>query len=214
MATRHTLAAHAALIPLLHAARYPHETVIGCLLGPSVPTNAGSEREVRYEHAIPLLHHWTGLSAALDMAMLLVEEHAALNQWTILGFYFAHEGLGEVPTDPAKANVPILVKRLAAQAGPEVTFFALDNRKLTSPMKAFVPLSPSNSSKASISYIDSRATPAALPALIEAGQHMKLDDWDAHLEDIGARWLGNDEVDLSEFKGTVTTNDKLAIESK
>lgn len=72
MATRHTLAAHAALIPLLHAARYPHETVIGCLLGPSVPTNAGSEREVRYEHAIPLLHHWTGLSAALDMAMLLV----------------------------------------------------------------------------------------------------------------------------------------------
>lgn len=159
MTTQHTFSAHAALIPLLHAARYPHETVIGCLLGPA-PLAEASEHEIRYEHAIPLLHHWTGLSAAIEMAMLLVsslavvanvtesahegirdiakenksdhtccspqvEEHAALNEWTVRGFYFANEGLGEIPNDPAKANVPILIKRLIAQAGPEVAFFAV-----------------------------------------------------------------------------------------
>ena len=76
MTTRHVFTAHAALIPLLHAARYPHETVIGCLLGPApAPSNDDEKNdghEVRYEHAVPLLHHWTGLSAALDMGMLLV----------------------------------------------------------------------------------------------------------------------------------------------
>lgn len=79
MTTRHTFSAHAALIPLLHAAKYPHETVIGCLLGPAVVSQAAptsndenQEREIRYEHAVPLLHHWTGLSAAIEMAMVLV----------------------------------------------------------------------------------------------------------------------------------------------
>lgn len=161
MATQHTFSAHAALMPLLHAARYPHETVIGCLLGPA-PSAEDSEHEIRYEHAIPLLHHWTGLSAAIEMAMLLVsslavspkpaiatsaqvhsnsakanksdpccslqvEEHAALNEWTVRGFYFANEGLGETPNDPAKANVPILIKRLIAQAASEVAFFAVSS---------------------------------------------------------------------------------------
>lgn len=54
-----------------------------------------------------------------------VEEHAALNQWEVLGFYFANEGLGDPSVDPAKANVPILIKRLISQAGPEVSFFAV-----------------------------------------------------------------------------------------
>ena len=54
-----------------------------------------------------------------------VEEHAALNQWSVLGFYFANEGLGESVSDPAKANTPILIKRLVAQVGPEVSFFAV-----------------------------------------------------------------------------------------
>jgi len=76
MTTRHTFSAHAALIPLLHAARFPHETVIGCLLGPAAAvastTTDDNEREILYEHAIPLLHHWTGLSPAIEMAMTFV----------------------------------------------------------------------------------------------------------------------------------------------
>lgn len=72
MTTRHNFSAHAALIPLLHAARYPHETVIGCLLGPTPTSSDNTAREVQYEHAVPLLHHWTGLSAAMEMALTLV----------------------------------------------------------------------------------------------------------------------------------------------
>jgi hypothetical protein len=71
---------------------------------------------------------------------------------------------------------------------------------------AFIQLS-SSSSLSSISYADLKATPAALPALLKAGQHMKVDDFDAHLEDIGALWLRNENVDLNlgtveESKGT------------
>lgn len=72
MTTSHTFSAHAALIPLLHATRYPHETVIGCLLGPAPTSSDNTAREVQYEHAVPLLHHWTGLSAAIEMALTLV----------------------------------------------------------------------------------------------------------------------------------------------
>lgn len=81
MATRHVFAPHAALIPLLHAARFPHETIIGCLLGTQTSLSsttlnddpkASTSREIRYEHAVPLLHHWTGLSAAIEMSLTLV----------------------------------------------------------------------------------------------------------------------------------------------
>lgn len=45
---------------------------------------------------------------------------------------------------------------------------------------------------------------------------MKVDDFDGHLEDIGARWLGNDEVDLSTLSTTssIVASEKLAVDSK
>ena len=57
---------------------------------------------------------------------------------------------------------------------------------------------PSTSSQipASISFSDAKASPSHLPRLLKAKQHMKLEDFDQHLEDIGARWLSNDTVDL------------------
>jgi len=64
-----------------------------------------------------------------------VEEYAALKTWTVLGFYFANEGLGELtPLDPTKIQIPILVKRLQAQAGPDVSFFAV--RMIPHPLRS------------------------------------------------------------------------------
>lgn len=79
MATTHLFLPPASLLPLLHAARYPSSTVIGCLVGQSQVAKDGEDSEAqddtptrRYEHAIPLLHHWTGLSMAVEVAMQLV----------------------------------------------------------------------------------------------------------------------------------------------
>jgi hypothetical protein len=72
----------------------------------------------------------------------------------------------------------------------------------------------SSTSNSSISYADSKATPAAIPALLKAGQHMKVDDFDAHLEDIGALWLGNDNVDLNVVAVEESKGDSKAISEK
>ena len=44
--------------------------------------------------------------------------------------------------------------------------------------------------------IQTPASPSFLPRLIKARQHENLEDWDQHLEDIGARWLANENVQL------------------
>ena len=102
----HVFQPRASLFPLLHAARYPSYTIIGCLLGPS----SSSEDSTTYVHAIPLLHHWTGLSFAIELGLTFVEEYAALKGWSILGLYFANEGLED------GFAVPQLVTRVVKAA--------------------------------------------------------------------------------------------------
>lgn len=51
--------------------------MIGCLLGPrglavEQQGTKGESQTIHYTHAVPLLHHWTGLSAALEMGLELV----------------------------------------------------------------------------------------------------------------------------------------------
>jgi len=232
--TKHHFHAHAALIPLLHAARYPHLSVIGCLLGSQPPQSSEKGITIDYTHAIPLLHHWTGLNYALEMGLQLVEEYALLQQLQILGFYFAREGLQNKGVD-----LPILIKRLQEQLLAQSKFddkgkakstnasedytpsiFELDNKNLTSETKALniLPFASSASSDAKIIFSSETtqtpassesqsvkaakaptgksASPTRLTELIKTNQHLKVDDFDAHLEDIGARWLENEAVDL------------------
>lgn len=86
--TKYYFQPRASLLPLLHAARYPSFTVIGCLLGPSsaststststsspgtaVSQDASTESKTTFEHAIPLIHHWTGLSMAIEAGLGMV----------------------------------------------------------------------------------------------------------------------------------------------
>ena len=43
---------------------------------------------------------------------------------------------------------------------------------------------------------------------------MKVDDFDAHLEDIGALWLGNDNVDLNVVAIEESKGESKAISEK
>ena len=49
-----------------HAAKYPHRTVNGVLIGKGEP---GS---VTLTDAVPLLHHWTNLSPSMEIGLDLV----------------------------------------------------------------------------------------------------------------------------------------------
>ena len=75
------------------------------------------------------------------------------------------------------------------------------NAKKRAELTSWIPqLSTSQAKTESISYLRNAshdASPTRLPRLLKAGAHAKVEDWDDHLEDIGARWLKNEAVDLS-----------------
>lgn len=118
----HVFSARAALFPLLHAARYPSSVIIGCLLGaPSAPSES-----VTYAHAIPLLHHWTGLSFAFELALQFIQEYAEAKGWIVLGLYFANEGLEDTTSVPQLVQrVVKAAKEVQGQEGRPLSVFAV-----------------------------------------------------------------------------------------
>jgi hypothetical protein len=90
----YTLSPAAFAIPILHAARYSSSTVTGVLLGraPATSSNPSSSKtEVVVEDAVPLLHHYTSLSAMMEVALDLVQEYAGAKGWRVVGYYEARE---------------------------------------------------------------------------------------------------------------------------
>jgi hypothetical protein len=76
-------------------------------------------------HAIPLLHHWTALSFAIELGLTLVEEYAAYKGYALAGLYFANEGIGS-----ETCAVPELLKKVvkaaaADPAKPRLSVFAV-----------------------------------------------------------------------------------------
>jgi hypothetical protein len=102
----YTFSTLAYALPLLHAARYPSSTTVGLLLGrpsssPSTSTSESSTAspiEVSVEDAIPLLHHYTSLSAMMEVTLQLVAEYVGMKGaggWRVVGYYEARvEGEG------------------------------------------------------------------------------------------------------------------------
>jgi hypothetical protein len=90
----YTLSPTAFAIPILHAARYSSSTVTGVLLGRTPATSStpsSSKPEVVVEDAVPLLHHYTSLSAMMEVALDLVQEYAGAKGWRVVGYYEARE---------------------------------------------------------------------------------------------------------------------------
>jgi putative intracellular protease/amidase len=55
----------------------------------------------------------------------------------------------------------------------------------------------------------SSASPARLPSLLKSKQHTHVADWDDHLEDLGARWLDNGDVELELSEKEIERNVQL-----
>lgn len=83
-------------------------------------------------------------------------------------------------------------------ASSDVALSSLRNNKnQVHPSTPAAASSPTTPSYTYASTPSTDASPARLQSLIASKQHRKLADWDDHLEDLGARWLSNEEVDLS-----------------
>ena len=59
---------------VLHAAAYPSSTVVGVLLGTVDDRSTGA---VTVSDAVPLLHHWSELSPAMEAGLALVRPSLA-----------------------------------------------------------------------------------------------------------------------------------------
>ena len=88
-------------MPLLHAAKYHSDTVIGVLLAPN-PAAEGSSTgsttpaQIHITDAIPLLHHYTSLSPMAEAALDLCEVEAKGRGLVLAGVYVAHASDAEV----------------------------------------------------------------------------------------------------------------------
>lgn len=60
---------------ILHAAKYPHASVNGVLLGVASPSDGDF---IVIADAIPLLHQWTNLSPTMEIGLDLVRQPAWL----------------------------------------------------------------------------------------------------------------------------------------
>src|SRR5277367_5898781 len=79
-----------------HAAKHPHKSVNGVLLGTQDPQHPRSAVEIA--DAIPLLHHWTSLSPVMEIGLDLVRSFlhctiGVLFQLNNFFFFFMFQGI-------------------------------------------------------------------------------------------------------------------------
>ena len=209
-----TLSAEATLRPLLHAARWPHANVLGLL----VAAADGSEA-TEIVDALPLLHHWTALSPMAEAGLELARCHVAAQSppRRIVGVYTCNArvddlGLGRAPLAIARAiakslkspaiAVVVRVARpvywadlradrcdTAGQGRTAVHGASLGCALLN--LQAFTVDEASTSSAPDLRPVTlaSPSLPQLALDLIHAGAHKSVEDFDDHLEDVGAPWL-------------------------
>ncbi|GAA5994878.1 ER membrane protein complex subunit 8/9 family protein [Rhodotorula paludigena] len=195
----YSLAPLAYLKIVLHAAKYPASTCVGLLLGTVDDKSTG---QCTVSDAIPLLHHWTDLSPAMEAGLQLADVFAKQQQVVFLGVYVANERLGDL-------GVPHSVQKVAdaiRSQRPEALVLVVDNEKLATNEPAIIPHLPSSSksstswqpaslASAKLTLSDTSAPQKALEQ-VRAGRHAALGDFDEHLEDVRVDWLRNAGVSL------------------
>ncbi|GAA5984072.1 hypothetical protein JCM11641_005590 [Rhodosporidiobolus odoratus] len=188
----YSIALLAYLKVVLHAAKYPASTVAGLLIGTTSPSGT------TIVDAIPLLHHWSEMSMAMELGLQLAEVYVKQQQWSILGLYVGNERLGDtsVPHGLGRAAEAIRKER------PEALVLVIDNERLASGETALIPYLFDAAAAswrsftlpaAQVSLADARSAVAALDQ-VKAKRHVALGDLDEHLENAKVDWLRNAAV--------------------
>ncbi|GAA5870363.1 hypothetical protein JCM16303_001976 [Sporobolomyces ruberrimus] len=181
--SNYTLSARARTLPILHAAKHPTQTVCGLLVG--------SSRSI--SDAIPLLHHWTELSAMMEVALQLAEVHVKQQGKEVLGLYVANERIGDLSVPPGLGKVADMIR----QDNPDALVLTIDNEKLNSEESPYLTYanssstwSRSRSTKLSLDTESSQLNASIQKHLSSSHQNL-VGDFDDHLEDGSVDWLTN-----------------------
>ncbi len=113
---------------LLHAAKFPHASVSGLLLGPS-------EDRLSVSDAVPLFHQAQGLSPMVEVALAQVEAACGAGRGggglAIRGYYHANENFRDSSVDVFSQRVADKVADNASSSSSSPVFLAtVDNRRL------------------------------------------------------------------------------------
>ncbi|GAA5988580.1 hypothetical protein JCM5350_004462 [Sporobolomyces pararoseus] len=184
--SNYTLSARASTLPILHAAKHPSQTVCGLLVGTS-SSNSNSISDV-----IPLLHHWTELSAMMEVALQLAELHVKQQGKEIMGLYIANERIGDLTVPLGLSKVADTIKKETSNA----VVLLIDNEKLNSEESPYLPYLSSSSSwshsptvKLSLDGTSPASLHASIRKHLEAHHQDLVGDFDDHLEDASIDWL-------------------------
>ncbi|GJJ14287.1 hypothetical protein Clacol_008551 [Clathrus columnatus] len=190
----YTLSHQAYVKIYLHAAKYPHKTVNGVLIG-----KKGKSREdsVAVLDAIPLLHLWTTLSPMMEIGLELAKTHAESRELLVVGYYQASERLYDNVLPPTGEKVVGKIREWFKDA----IALVLDGNKIGSGEAGLIPylyngvtwrpdvsaFSPSSN----ISLENPRSPSRALDLIRNHKLHQQFNDFDDHLENVSADWLSN-----------------------
>ncbi|VDO26834.1 unnamed protein product [Onchocerca flexuosa] len=92
-----TLRSYAKMI--LHAYKYPHRAVVGFLIG-----ETGSNSELIYIDAIPVLHESASLSMTLETALICADDYIK-DGHVLAGLYFCNQSFSDNSLDPYAVRV-------------------------------------------------------------------------------------------------------------
>ncbi|KAM4809086.1 ER membrane protein complex subunit 9 [Rhinophrynus dorsalis] len=178
---------------ILHAARYPHSTVSGALLGHK------THDCITLSDCIPICHLYLPLSLSLEVALTQIDSWSALQGLVIAGYYQANAGLRDTSLSCAAFRSASLISEYQEDA----VLILMDNERL-SPNPEVPPLTVlyQNSSKqwvpkekTLVMWGHWEETQRITRQLLQAKAYHRLVDFDAHLEDLRADWT-NQELNV------------------
>ncbi|KAH9052796.1 UPF0172-domain-containing protein [Lactarius vividus] len=199
---------------ILHALKYPHQTVNGVLLG--TPSQSAG-KTVDIVDAVPLQHHWSNLSPAMEIGLGMVAAHARTRTLQIVGYYQAPERLGDTTLSPAGERVACKIKEFFEtpialvlddeNGGAFVVRPPNDIRPFTPPtfffldhFQSYVPLSSTSTAFLPVEH-KLRFTKAIPRRSLHLARHTNLlsqfVDFDDYLEDTNVRFLTNGAVEAA-----------------
>ncbi|XP_073431471.1 ER membrane protein complex subunit 9 isoform X3 [Dendrobates tinctorius] len=177
---------------ILHAARYPHCTVNGALLGRRTPGCLTLCDCVPISHQLPL-------ALSLEVALTQIDSWSALQGLVIAGFYQANAILRDTSINSATLRSASLI----AEYQDDAVLILMNNERL-SPCPGVPPLTVlhQNSNKQWIPKEKTlvmwghwEETQRITRHLLQAKAYQRLVDFDTHLEDLRSDWT-NEELNV------------------
>ncbi|KAJ6475054.1 hypothetical protein C8R47DRAFT_1324028 [Mycena vitilis] len=186
--SQYSVSAQAYFKIIFHAAKHPHSSVNGVLLGKEEPAG-----QIRIMDAVPLLHHWTSLSPMMEIGLDLAARHAESLGLNLVGYYQACERADDTALAPVGERVAGKLK----DGFKNAVALVIDGEKLGSGEVALIPYVSQGAtwrpysgdapafSAGSVFQLASPDLPKRAVTLVrEQDRHQVFGDFDDHLEDV------------------------------